>query len=614
MRYVSLIVWNLPLGICLELGLWNLELPLGRPVAPPRPQSLPPVVPVTAHEWRWLALAVILGAAIRLMYLDRVAVEHFDEGVYAANVWFGAEEGYQYPLRQFYAPPLLPALIEWCYVAWGFTGMKAPAWLPMVPSLLCGIATIPSAWWIARRWFGPAAGYAAMWLVALNEFHAAYSRTALTDVPVTLAILWAVFAAWKLLLDPTVKNGVITGGLTAIAWWLKYSGWLPLAILIVGGAVFQCLVRPEERRWKAWSLATAVAVLTAGVLWLPVWYDCQAVGGYSAIAANHRGYIQGWSHWWANFVTQAHSFAVYHHLTAFSFLAATSLSFGGETWQAVTRLRWIRIPLLVAFVAFFLIDPAFLFWIVFIAAAIAGIVFSIGDYKSSKLSVVEIASCAVASTWFTGLLVATPLYQPYPRLLLPWWMASVLLASWVVKRVAAPCSPTVEDAILKDSQANVVPPIRLREAAASVVLFIVLGVLQWPFNWFLPSRVEPLWESRGGFRKAAMTMADVMQPQSDTAIAQVYGLPPVVLALRERGVAAVVCGGPEAAARLAGSWLIVSSDADRDSTWNSAWPNVADQFELVRAMDINPSLIVRLDNGPLPANPPPVEVRLYRRR
>ena len=53
-----------------------------------------------------LAIGLRRGCA-----LSRSAVEHFDEGVYASNIYFAAPE-YAYPLQRFYAPPLLPALIE----------------------------------------------------------------------------------------------------------------------------------------------------------------------------------------------------------------------------------------------------------------------------------------------------------------------------------------------------------------------------------------------------------------------------------------------------------------------------------------------------------------------
>lgn len=591
-------------------------------VVQPRPQPLPPIVPVSAHEWRWLAFVVILGAAIRLLYLDRVAVEHFDEGVYAANVWFGAEEGYQYPLRQFYAPPLLPTVIEWCYVIWGMTGIAPPAWLPMVPGLLCGIATIPSAWWVARRWFGPTAGYAAMWLVSLNEFHAAYSRTALTDVPVTLAILWSVFAAWKLLLDPTVKHGVITGLLTAIAWWLKYSGWLPLAILLVGGAVFQCLIRPEERRWKAWISASAVAVLTAGVLWLPVLSDCQSVGGYSAVVANHRGYIMGWSHWGANFVTLGDCFATYSEHQFLVWYLAGLLPVG----YALARSGLGQFVVLMVFVLTGSLTDRLVggYWYFTVIIGFAGVGWAIWCWRRAAISVSQIAACALASTWYCGLTLMTPVYQPYPRLMLPLWMSSVLLAAWCVQQLdnwlRGRFSITSEvltigfpDQASLDggNRLGVKPAWRARFGLTGPLL---VGVILLALGVSALMAEPQTWEYRTWYASAAAEIGDKVIDHSNSAIVQVYGLPPVVLALRERGVAAVVCGGPEAAARLEGAWLVVSSDADRDSTWNERWQNVADQFELVRSLDLNPSSIVRLDHGPLPPDPPPVELRLYRRR
>ncbi|MDP1796372.1 MAG: hypothetical protein Q8K78_02780, partial [Planctomycetaceae bacterium] len=234
-----------------------------------------------------------------------------------------------------------------------------------------------------------------------------------------------------------------------------------------------------------------------------------------------------------------------------------------------------------------------------------------------------IAAATLAATWFFGLLATTPLYQPYPRLLMPWWMVIDFLLGWAVS--AWRTTVTVQD---NGPPAGLDRP-RLRDARADqnrmsyvwrgfhrtgldlvsvgwgmILLVVLFGVM---FR-------QRVWEGRLDFRNASFAIAEKIESATDSAIAQVYGLPPVVLALREHGVAAVVCGGPEAAARLAGAWLVVSSDADRDSTWNDHWPKVADQFELVRTIQVQPSSIVRLDNGPMPTDPPPVEVRVYRHR
>ena len=94
-----------------------------------------------------VALAITLaGFAARFAFLDELAIEHFDEGVYASNLWF-PDEGFQYPDRFLYAPPLLPSLIEWSII------LFSPArWAPLLPSLILGSLTVPLAWWSLRRW------------------------------------------------------------------------------------------------------------------------------------------------------------------------------------------------------------------------------------------------------------------------------------------------------------------------------------------------------------------------------------------------------------------------------------------------------------------------------
>ena len=48
------------------------------------------------------------------------------------------------------------------------------------------------------------------------------------------------------------------------------------------------------------SAVCAIAAVIAVVLWSPVLWDCEEVGGYFAVAANHRGYVEGWSAWLKN--------------------------------------------------------------------------------------------------------------------------------------------------------------------------------------------------------------------------------------------------------------------------------------------------------------------------
>src|SRR5262245_17072340 len=110
---------------------------------------------VTRREAGILALALSAGVLLRLVALSHSAVEHFDEGVYASNIFFGPPE-YTYPMQRFYAPPLLPALIE----VGAMLGLPSNL-AALLPSFLAGCGTIVALWWIGRFWFGPPVGLAA---------------------------------------------------------------------------------------------------------------------------------------------------------------------------------------------------------------------------------------------------------------------------------------------------------------------------------------------------------------------------------------------------------------------------------------------------------------------
>ena len=151
-----------------------------------RATDQPAVPETTRQEWLWALGLIGCGIGLRWWVAGWSAVEHFDEGVYASNLYFG-EPPFTYPMQHLYAPPLLPSLIEAGMIA----GLP-PNVAAILPSLLAGCATLVAVWRIGRRWFGPAAGIASLGLAALSDFHIAYSSAALTDVLLTLFVLLAV--------------------------------------------------------------------------------------------------------------------------------------------------------------------------------------------------------------------------------------------------------------------------------------------------------------------------------------------------------------------------------------------------------------------------------------
>ena len=260
-----------------------------------------PRVLVSRTELVAILVIIVAGFAARFAFLNELAIEHFDEGVYASNLWF-PNEGYQYPDRFLYAPPLLPSLIEWSMLIF------SPAhWAPFLPSLILGSLTVPLVWWSVRRWSSGASGIAAAALISLNDFHIAMSRSALTDAPMVFFLLLAVWLAVKALSGRSLRLAAVAGFATGLAWATKYNGWLPVAIA-VSGSVAAWIFWPREKsptkgnegRLSVGSIVACLAVLavTAAATWFPVWWELQPIGGYARVADNHRNYVTGFAEWW----------------------------------------------------------------------------------------------------------------------------------------------------------------------------------------------------------------------------------------------------------------------------------------------------------------------------
>jgi 4-amino-4-deoxy-L-arabinose transferase-like glycosyltransferase len=405
-------------------------------------------------ELFWLAGAIIFGSILRLGYPGRMAIEHFDEGVYASNFWFGGEP---YPAQHLYAPPLLPTAIEWTMIVASICGFKPTGFIPIIPSLIAGIATIPSIWWVGRRWFGATASLTSAWLVATSDFHVCYSRAALTDVPVCVFMLWAVYFIWRTFERATmppeksVERGkqkassrsplpwsdiLLAGLFTGLAWWTKYNGWLPLAIGLAGGAFWQFLTPKKERQigrtLTCWGLVASVAFL----IWSPVlWHlQDQKYGGYASVAANHRQYIVGLKGWTNSAQTQMCNIGTYEN----------PLDIFYAPFRNQNSLRQDFVPDMQTIVSYARVGQwrfAFetlhrmLFKTIFILFAPIGslVICSWICFRKSFLdrNSTELIPACLAVAWFVGMTFATPMYHPYPRLVFPWLFSTwILIGAW----------------------------------------------------------------------------------------------------------------------------------------------------------------------------------------
>jgi len=113
-----------------------------------------------------------------------------------------------------------------------------------IVGLVLGLAAIAASWWLGRRAFGTAAGVVAAAITAVCTIHVAYSRVAVTDVPLTLGV---AVALTLMVMGRLELAGLAVG----LATGFKYPGVFLLVPLVVAG-------------WKQWPrLAASVAIAVA---------------------------------------------------------------------------------------------------------------------------------------------------------------------------------------------------------------------------------------------------------------------------------------------------------------------------------------------------------------
>jgi len=559
-----------------------------------RQPTPPTVVPVSAGERAWLWGALLAGLLIRIGYPYRMAVEHFDEAIYASNVLFGAEANFQYPGREFYAPPLLPMVIEWLHVGWMLGGGTPPSWLPMLPALSLGCATIASLWWIARGWFGPQAAIVAAWSLALCEFHAAYSRTALTDVPLTFFLLWAVYWLTESLKAQSPRSAWKGGLWTALAWWTKYNGWLPLAMAATASVLVLSGRRAARGAWINCMGVCALAAVVAGCLWLPVLHDCQDVGGYAAIAKNHRGYVEGWSAWRAN----AHRQFAEHGGTYAGWLTVWGLS--GPTLLAavqgmccrprgrpsappvgtVVTIDQARLTAVALNALSVLLFPDWWFPLILGVALVCSALAWRRGLREQNDALMWPA--AMVFVWVLALLVVTPLYRAYPRLCLPLMVGSILGSSIFWRR------GWIDLTAEKWASHSGIGP------AVAVLVSLVVAFGHGTITW----------EDRSGYRQAAWAFQpkfEELSPDETHPRAVAYALtePGFFYQLRQAGVPTAIAGDIhflQSAPRDVHVLVAIGPLAGGTKAGRAQWDAIREQFEPIA--EFGParlSSIVRLD-------------------
>jgi 4-amino-4-deoxy-L-arabinose transferase-like glycosyltransferase len=553
---------------------------------------------VSRSELCWLFGAILFGAVLRFSLLNRISVEHFDEGVYASNIWFDADSGYEYPARHLYAPPFLPMAIEWTIIVASMLGAPAYGGVPMFACLVAGLMTIPSIWWIGRKWFGSSAGIVSSWLVASSDFHTSYSRAAMTDVPAALFILWAVYFFWRAFLGNHSKSVVADTRLsssralerdwqailfaaifTGLAWWTKYNGWLPLAIGLSGGMLWQLLLPSSERQMPRMLIVWLLVSLVAVVIWSPVIWGLQSKGGYASVAANHRQYLVGLGGWFDSARSQIEHIGSYDNWFGWitDFPRQPDQDSTSKAPQQLVRYIRCLVPLLCAVLA--------------AAAICCG--FSRSNDRQFRLAV-----CLLAA-WFCGMSMSTPFYYPYPRLVFPW-----LIAVWLglglgveLLRKRSNRSAAGRDSTIRPDWA----PSRW-DWCLVTLLVVNAGVRSLSGSMLA-------WQDRTSMNAVARQITEDIRREIGSvsarggqAIVYVWGEPSLVFHLRAHGLSNVM---PVSNLGFVGErqpvpvYLVFGKQAHESASLKDQ-PSALERCDLIKAFPIQPSSLVLMDS-PAPA-------------
>ncbi|MFN0020080.1 MAG: ArnT family glycosyltransferase [Pirellulaceae bacterium] len=431
-------------------------------------------VALSRRQRLWLAAAITLAAALRFAGMEHLSISHFDEGSYISSAMTVATEGaYSFPFGQpLQSPPLLPWMIG--AIIW-LTQAQWPILGALVSAAL-GTASVPMFFLVARRWEGNHFGLWGATLLAVSDFHVAYSRMVLTDVPLTFWFLLTMYFVTRLWqraeaatsaetaspkkeklkkarsiakslarqsMVETVGWGLAAGLSAAAAWNTKYNGWLVLAIAAFAAGLWL------SRSWlaKLWpalsvshpstnsgmlALGLFVAASIAAVSFVPwcLYVEHHFPGGYAAVTANHRRYFYSpisWPHHAQSLISSLAALRHYGWIATLAIVVVLGV-------RLVTTLK----PNSRGDSAFYLkLAPK----LAFTLGLIGVVLVQGGDAALILLGTAGIVAALIspswprllAAVWCGTFVVLTPLYHPYPRLMLPALPACICLLLWLLK-------------------------------------------------------------------------------------------------------------------------------------------------------------------------------------
>ncbi len=216
-------------------------------------------------EQRWggpymgLVVLLLVAAALRLVgirYGLPFPLLNPDERTIVTAGWEMVHGGGLDPGRYDY-PSLLMELVAplqaWHAAPWYLGGR--------IVAVVLGLGSVAAAWWLGRVAYGSVAAFVAGAATAVATTHVAYSRVAVTDVPLTLGVTVAL----ALMIAGRLE---LAGAAAGVAAAFKYPGAIVLVpLVVVAWGRWRSLAVSLGLAVVSFALTTPFVVVHAGRAW-----------------------------------------------------------------------------------------------------------------------------------------------------------------------------------------------------------------------------------------------------------------------------------------------------------------------------------------------------------
>jgi len=212
------------------------------------------------HTGRWIVLAAILvlAALLRLVgirYGLPLSVLNPDESNIVPRAW-RIGNGHLDPGWYDY-PSLLMGLLAPVQAVFGAPALGAARGV----AVAVGLGGVGATWWLGRRAYGTGAAIVGAAAVAVATTHVAYSRMAVTDVLLTLAITCVLALA----VEGRIEWAGLAVGLAASA---KYPGAIAaVPVVVAGWGRWRALGRAAALAFAGFAATSPFVLIHAGSAW-----------------------------------------------------------------------------------------------------------------------------------------------------------------------------------------------------------------------------------------------------------------------------------------------------------------------------------------------------------